>query len=60
MCFIPIFHSKRVDGYIHARLPGGSGAESPDFMITDGMECETECINRLDREEERTELNGME
>ena len=47
--------SKRMGGYIHKRLPGVLGTESPSY-ISDGMEDETEIINWLDREED---INGM-
>jgi hypothetical protein len=44
-----IFHtfSKLVEGDIHTGLPGAVGTESPPY-ITDGMEDETEEINRME------------
>jgi hypothetical protein len=37
---------KREGGYIHRRLPGAMGTESPSYL-TDGMEDETEEINGM-------------
>lgn len=37
---------KREGGYIHRRLPGAMGTESPSFL-TDGVEDETEEINGM-------------